>query len=134
MKAVSPKQTIQIKVTAEVVTYLDNKSEEMSKATLSEKRGETVSRIIAGAAGHQDLRSRLERSIQTLQGTTDSLLKATAENKRLEASNESLRSTILSANESIKSASSVAESRNSVIKSYQSTLDSMMNVMRELTQ
>lgn len=133
VKKVSPKQTVQVKLTHEIVTYLDSKTDGLSKGSLSEKRGETISRIIADAAGHHDLKSRLEKSIQTLQGTTDSLLKATAENKRLDAINQSLRGTIEAANESIETAASVAESRNSVIKSYQSTLESMMNVMRELT-
>ena len=80
-----------------------------------------------------ELNEKLTNAISTLQGTTESLLKVSAEKKALQAQNEMLKGTIQEANKDIQEASDVADSRNAVIKGYQSTLESMIVVMKELT-
>ena len=136
LKVTEPLQTAQIRLTKTSLERLDNLASDCAGETVAERRGVALlSFLTQGSADGVvvELNEKLTNAISTLQGTTESLLKVSAEKKALQAQNEMLKGTIQEANKDIQEASDVADSRNAVIKGYQSTLESMIVVMKELT-
>lgn len=130
-------KTAQIRMGEKALEELDLLSSESKGSTAAERRGAAIYSLILmhthPESGSESYKAKLEKTVSTLQGTTETLLKVSNEKKALVELCSELKVLLKKANEEIEKNEEVAESRNAVIQRYQKTVENMVDVMRELT-